>query len=170
MNMIPSYLKPLICLEDYQKVSYLESNVCCVYTSIHLCIILDPVFASPLHQRFVVEKQSRQAASGSFSQASHSTPHMLTLRRHVHETLAVRSGLNVKMRTTNASIADKMVMMSVELENPVETDCVFMVDKVEVHVSNSVVSSAFAKEVRKKKDASSTYPWVTQNWYRWISQ
>ncbi|KAI7887429.1 hypothetical protein K492DRAFT_232888 [Lichtheimia hyalospora FSU 10163] len=107
----------------------------------------DPVFASPLHQRFVVEKQSRQAASGSFSQASHSTPHMLTLRRHVHETLAVRSGLNVKMRTTNASIADKMVMMSVELENPVETDCVFMVDKVEVHVSNSVVSSAFAKEV-----------------------
>lgn len=165
MSMIPSYLKPLIYLEDFRRVSNLEDVQ---HTCSFIYAILDPVFASPLHQRFVVEKQSRQAASGSFSQASHSTPHMLTLRRHVHETLAVRSGLNVKMRTTNASIADKMVMMSVELENPVETDCVFMVDKVEVHVSNSVVSSAFAKEVRR--DACCMYvSMVTRN-DRWISQ
>lgn len=148
MNMIPSYLRQLIYLEDFQKVIFIinwDHDWILTFST------LDPVFASPLHQRFVVEKQSRQAASGSFSQASHSTPHMLTLRRHVHETLAVRSGLNVKMRTTNASIADKMVMMSVELENPVETDCVFVVDKVEVHVSNSVVSTAFAKEVKEEQ-------------------
>ncbi|KAI9319872.1 TRAPP trafficking subunit Trs65-domain-containing protein [Dichotomocladium elegans] len=111
----------------------------------------DPVFGSSstvLHQRFVVEKQNRQTASGSFSQASQSTAHMLTLRKHVHESLAVRSGPNVKMRTTNASIADKMVMMSVELENPVDTDCIFVVDKLEVNVSNSVVSPAFSKEAQ----------------------
>ena len=72
---------------------------------------------------------------------------MLTLRRHVREMLAVRSGVNVKMRTTNASVADKMVMMSVELENPLETSSVFVVDKVEVQVSNAVVSVAFSNEV-----------------------
>ncbi|KAI8144330.1 TRAPP trafficking subunit Trs65-domain-containing protein [Fennellomyces sp. T-0311] len=107
----------------------------------------DPVFStSKLHQRFVVEKHSRQT-SGGFSQANHSTSQMLTLRRHVREMLAVRSGVNVKMRTTNASVADKMVMMSVELENPIETGCVFVVEKVEVQVSNSVVAVAFSKEV-----------------------
>ncbi|KAI9255160.1 TRAPP trafficking subunit Trs65-domain-containing protein [Phascolomyces articulosus] len=108
----------------------------------------DPVFSStPLHQRFVVEKHSRQS-SGTFSQNSHTTPQMLTLRRHVREMLAVRSGINVKMRTTNASVADKMVMMSVELENPLETGCVFVVDKVEVQVSNAVVSVAFSNDVK----------------------
>ncbi|KAG2217497.1 hypothetical protein INT45_012615 [Circinella minor] len=108
----------------------------------------DPVFAStPLHQRFVVEKHSRQS-SGTFSQNGHSTSQLLTLRRHVREMIAVRSGVNVKMRTTNASVADKMVMMSIELENPLETSCVFVVDKVEVQVSNAVVSVAFSNEVK----------------------
>ncbi|KAI9499058.1 TRAPP trafficking subunit Trs65-domain-containing protein [Zychaea mexicana] len=108
----------------------------------------DPVFSTAkLHQRFVIEKHSRQS-SGSFSQSSHSTSQMLTLRRHVREMLSVRSGVNVKMRTTNASVADKMVMMSVELENPLETSCSFVVDKVEVQVSNAVVSVAFSNDVK----------------------
>ncbi|RCH91389.1 hypothetical protein CU098_004319 [Rhizopus stolonifer] len=52
----------------------------------------------------------------------------------------------VKMRTTNASVAEKMVMMSIELENPAEAGCEFIVDKVEVQVSNAVVSPAFHKK------------------------
>lgn len=65
------------------------------------------------------------------------------LKKSVRENVSIRSGLIVKMRTTNASVADKMVMMSVELENPASVGCEFLVDKVEVQVSNAVVSMAF---------------------------
>lgn len=51
------------------------------------------------------------------------------------------------MRTTNASVVDKMVMMSVELENTVDAGCEFIVDKVDVMVSNSVVTMTSAKQV-----------------------
>lgn len=131
---------------DLQKVrnhNFLKSR-----TEI-LSTCLDPVFASienTLHQRFVVEKHSRQPSSSSFGN-SPSSSQMLMLRRHVREMLNIRSGINVKMRTTNASVVDKMVMMSVELENTVEAGCEFIVDKVDVIVSNSVVTMAFAKNI-----------------------
>lgn len=98
-------------------------------------------------QRFILENHSRQSGGSSSSLAS--TSHMnnsssqLSLKRSVRENVSIRSGLVVKMRTTNASVADKMVMMSVELENPSSVGCEFLVDKVEVQVSNAVVSMAF---------------------------
>ncbi|KAL0094466.1 TRAPP trafficking subunit Trs65-domain-containing protein [Phycomyces blakesleeanus] len=109
-----------------------------------------PTFSSsgekPL-QRFVMETSQSRQTNGSFLPTSHSNAHLLTLRRHVRETIPVRSGLMVKMKTTNASVTDKTVMMSVELENPSDTGSVFMVDKIEVQVSHSVVSMAFAEEI-----------------------
>ncbi|KAF7732170.1 hypothetical protein EC973_006425 [Apophysomyces ossiformis] len=108
----------------------------------------DPMFVfesqKPL-QRFVMESQARQPM-GSFVQASQSSSQLLTLRKHVRETIPVRSGLVVKMRTTNASVTDKMVMMSVELENPPDAGCEFIVEKMDVQVSHAVVSMAFSKE------------------------
>ncbi|KAG0173901.1 hypothetical protein DFQ30_006732 [Apophysomyces sp. BC1015] len=108
----------------------------------------DPMFSAqsqkPL-QRFVMESHTRHA-SGSFIQASHSSSQLLTLRRHIREMIPVRSGLAVKMRTTNASVTDKMVMMSVELENPTDAGCEFIVEKIDVQVSHAVVSVAFSEE------------------------
>ncbi|GAA5817540.1 hypothetical protein MFLAVUS_011088 [Mucor flavus] len=107
----------------------------------------DPVFSNgerPM-QRFVMETNARQPSGSSSSTTTNMvTPSsQLSMKRSVRENLPIRSGVNVKMRTTNASVAEKMVMMSVELENPAEVGCEFMVDKVEVQVSNAVVSMAF---------------------------
>lgn len=113
----------------------------------------DPVFASsdqerPL-QRFIVESHTRQPTGSTSSLTSsggsnlNTATSQLSMKRSVRENLAIRSGLVVKMRTTNASVAEKMVMMSVELENPAEVGCEFLVDRVEVQVSNAVVSTAF---------------------------
>ncbi|KAI8388018.1 TRAPP trafficking subunit Trs65-domain-containing protein [Radiomyces spectabilis] len=108
----------------------------------------DPFFANaeerPM-QRFMVEVHSRMSSS-SFIQPSSSSPRSLTLRRHTRCHLPVRSSLIVKMRTTNASVADKMVMMSVELENPGDVGCPFQIEKIDVQVSNAVVAMAFTKE------------------------
>lgn len=108
---------------------------------------IDPVFSNgerPM-QRFVMETNARQPSGSSSSTTTNMvTPSsQLSMKRSVRENLPIRSGVNVKMRTTNASVAEKMVMMSVELENPAEVGCEFMVDKVEVQVSNAVVSMAF---------------------------
>lgn len=78
------------------------------------------------------------------------SPQLLTLRSHARETIPLRPGLFVKMRTTNASTTDKTVMMSVELENPVDAACEFSVTKVEVQVSHAVVAPAFTQEVRTR--------------------
>ncbi|CAO3620922.1 unnamed protein product [Mucor hiemalis] len=111
----------------------------------------DPIFAEgdrPL-QRFIIEGHNRHPTGSSSTTTSsnlNSTPSsQLSMKRSVRENLAIRSGLNVKMRTTNASVAEKMVMMSVELENPAEVGCEFLVDRIEVQVSNAVVSMAFNK-------------------------
>lgn len=97
-------------------------------------------------QRFVMETNPRQPSGSSSSTTTTNmvTPSsQLSMKRSVRENLQIRSGVNVKMRTTNASVAEKMVMMSVELENPAEVGCEFLVEKVEVQVSNAVVSMAF---------------------------
>ncbi|KAL9540517.1 hypothetical protein MBANPS3_009633 [Mucor bainieri] len=116
----------------------------------------DPVFSSagqerPL-QRFIMESHTRQPTGSTSSLTSsgggsnlNTAASQLSMKRSVRENLAIRSGLVVKMRTTNASVAEKMVMMSVELENPAEVGCEFLVDRVEVQVSNAVVSTAFSQ-------------------------
>ncbi|CEP18778.1 hypothetical protein [Parasitella parasitica] len=111
----------------------------------------DPVFSAnrerPL-QRFIMESQARQHTGSTSSLTSNGSnlntaTSQLSMKRSVRENLSIRSGLVVKMRTTNASVAEKMVMMSVELENSAEVGCEFLVDRVEVQVSNAVVSAAF---------------------------
>ncbi|RCH94982.1 hypothetical protein CU097_011563 [Rhizopus azygosporus] len=106
----------------------------------------DPVFSKQgnLVQRFVVENQARPATGTPMAPPANNISNLqLSLKRAIKEALPLRSGLAVKMRTTNASVAEKMVMMSVELENPPETGCEFIVEKVDVQVSNAVVSVAF---------------------------
>lgn len=106
----------------------------------------DPVFSKQgdLVQRFVVENQARPATETPMAPPANNISNLqLSLKRAIKEALPLRSGLAVKMRTTNASVAEKMVMMSVELENPPETGCEFIVEKVDVQVSNAVVSVAF---------------------------
>ncbi|KAI9468945.1 MAG: TRAPP trafficking subunit Trs65-domain-containing protein [Benjaminiella poitrasii] len=112
----------------------------------------DPVFSKqerPL-QRFVFENHSRHLTNSSSSLTSGSNINagssQLSMKRSIRENLPIRSGLVVKMRTTNASVADKMVMMSIELENPAEVGCEFVVDRIEVQVSNAVVAMAFTDE------------------------
>lgn len=97
-----------------------------------------------------MESHTRQPTGSSSSLTSNgnslnTASSQLSMKRNVRENLSIRSGLVVKMRTTNASVAEKMVMMSVELENPAEVGCEFLVDKVEVQVSNAVVSTAFSQ-------------------------
>ncbi|ORE01314.1 hypothetical protein BCV72DRAFT_253159 [Rhizopus microsporus var. microsporus] len=106
----------------------------------------DPVFSKQgdLVQRFVVENQARPTTGTPMAPPANNISNLqLSLKRAIKEALPLRSGLAVKMRTTNASVAEKMVMMSIELENPPETGCEFIVEKVDVQVSNAVVSVAF---------------------------
>lgn len=113
--------------------------------------MIDPVFAKSggrPSQPFIVENRSRQPIGNDpFMHTNHSAAHLLTLRSHIRETIPLRSGLAVKMRTTNASVTDKTVMMSVELENLAQAECEFLVIKVEVQVSHAVVAPAFTNEV-----------------------
>ncbi|KAI8992310.1 TRAPP trafficking subunit Trs65-domain-containing protein [Pilobolus umbonatus] len=105
----------------------------------------DPVFAEkePPLQKFVMENHRQSHPSSSTSTTTHIPTPQINMKRSVNNQIPVRSGLVVKIRTTNASMTDKMVMMSVEIENPNEAGCEFVVDKVEVQVSNAVVSMSF---------------------------
>ncbi|KAI8339484.1 TRAPP trafficking subunit Trs65-domain-containing protein [Chlamydoabsidia padenii] len=111
----------------------------------------DPSFLAsggPPSQHFIMENRLRQTNGNDGGRsAATSTLQLLTLRSHVRETIPLRQGLLVKMRTTNASTTDKTVMMSVELENPVDAACEFSVTKVEVQVSHAVVAPAFTQEI-----------------------
>ncbi|KAI8077782.1 TRAPP trafficking subunit Trs65-domain-containing protein [Halteromyces radiatus] len=112
----------------------------------------DPTFVTPNgrpSQHFIMENRLRQPnGPDGMIQPQQAASHLLTLRSQIKETIPLRPGLMVKMRTTNVSVMDKTVMMSVELENPVDTGCQFTVSKVEVQVSNAVVAQAFTKEVQ----------------------
>ncbi|SAM00026.1 hypothetical protein [Absidia glauca] len=115
----------------------------------------DPTFLTnggPPSQHFIMENRLRHANGNndggrSAAATTSATTQLLTLRSLVRETIPLRPGLLVKMRTTNASTTDKTVMMSVELENPVDAACEFSVTKVEVQVSHAVVAPAFTQEV-----------------------
>ncbi|CAM0139125.1 hypothetical protein VKS41_007843 [Umbelopsis sp. WA50703] len=98
-------------------------------------------------QRFPTEDQLRRNNSQALTQAPRQTStQVLTLKRSVRKILPVRSGISVKMRTTNASMADKVITMSVDLENEESSGCPFEIEKVEVQVANAVISLAYTKE------------------------
>lgn len=102
-----------------------------------------------LLQRFPTENQLRKHNSENLTQAPRQTStQALTLKRSVRKIVPVRSGISVKMRTTNASMADKVITMSVDLENDETSGCPFEIEKVEVQVANAVISLAYTKEVR----------------------
>lgn len=44
-------------------------------------------------------------------------------------------------------MADKVITMSVDLENEESSGCPFEIEKVEVQVANAVISLAYTKEV-----------------------
>jgi hypothetical protein len=102
-----------------------------------------------LQQRFPTEDQLRRSVNQGYTQpaARQANTQVLTVKRSVRTLLPVRSGVSVKMRTTNASMADKVITMSVDLENEESSGCSFEIEKVEVQVANAVASLAFAKEV-----------------------
>ncbi|KAI8987985.1 TRAPP trafficking subunit Trs65-domain-containing protein [Mycotypha africana] len=122
----------------------------------------DPVFSNqnyPL-QRFVIDGQQRPlSADSSWASVQNSNlnansptaTNQLSLKRNIRENLPIRSGLVVKMRTTNAAVTDKMVMMSVELENPADIGCEFLIDEVDVQISNAVVTTAFQQTEEQSK-------------------
>ncbi|ORX62534.1 hypothetical protein DM01DRAFT_1297191 [Hesseltinella vesiculosa] len=116
----------------------------------------DPIFSvsgnNPPSQHFIMENRGRQPngndAAPTPLTASTSTPsQFMTLRTQVFESIPLRSGVTVKMRTTNANVTDKTVMMSVELENPIEAGCEFLATHMDVQVSNAVVTPAFTKDM-----------------------
>ncbi|RUP43588.1 hypothetical protein BC936DRAFT_136973, partial [Jimgerdemannia flammicorona] len=96
-------------------------------------------------QRLPTDFRSRQQRSSDFQlpQLSATSTQLLTQRRSVRRFLPVRSALNVKMRTTNVSIIDRVLMMSVELEND-DAGCPFLIESLDVQVTNAVVASALA--------------------------
>lgn len=103
-----------------------------------------------LQQRLPTEDQLRRSLSQDYTPSAvrQTSTHVLTVKRSVRKLLPVRSGISVKMRTTNASMADKVITMSVDLENEESSGCPFEIEKVEVQVANAVISLAFTKEVR----------------------
>ncbi|KAG0343656.1 hypothetical protein BG004_005111 [Podila humilis] len=62
------------------------------------------------------------------------------LRRSVRRTIAVRSALNVRMRTTRVSPMENPLMMSIEVENNSEHGAKFKVTQLDVDVTNAVVT------------------------------
>ncbi|KAI8073965.1 TRAPP trafficking subunit Trs65-domain-containing protein [Gongronella butleri] len=114
----------------------------------------DPVFSmlsnQPPSQHFIMESRSRQAngsdAPATTAATAPAPAQFLTLRTQVRDAIPLRSGINVKMRTTNANVTDKTVMMSVELENPADAGCEFLLSHMDVQVSHAVVAPAFAKD------------------------
>ncbi|KAG0226139.1 hypothetical protein BGW41_004259 [Actinomortierella wolfii] len=62
------------------------------------------------------------------------------LRRSVRRTIAIRSALNIRMRTTRVSPVENPLMMSIEVENNSEHGGKFNILKLDVDVTNAVVT------------------------------
>ncbi|KAF9134953.1 hypothetical protein BGW39_005250 [Mortierella sp. 14UC] len=71
------------------------------------------------------------------------------LRRSVRRTIAVRSALNVRMRTTRVSPMENPLMMSIEVENNSEHGAKFKMTQLEVDVTNAVVTPLDSAELTK---------------------
>ncbi|CAJ0633633.1 4595_t:CDS:2 [Entrophospora sp. SA101] len=61
-------------------------------------------------------------------------------RRNIRKVLAVKSALNVRMRTTSVSPLDNTLMMSVELDNNTDARSGFLVESVQVNITQGYVS------------------------------
>ncbi|RUS21362.1 hypothetical protein BC937DRAFT_92930 [Endogone sp. FLAS-F59071] len=94
-------------------------------------------------QRFPSDFRTRdQRKSDSPNQQSAGTStQLLTQRRNVRRVLPLRSALNVKMRSTNVSMIDKVLMMSIELEND-DAGCPFLIESLDVQVASAYVTLA----------------------------
>ncbi|KAF9336339.1 hypothetical protein BG006_008957 [Podila minutissima] len=71
------------------------------------------------------------------------------LRRSARRTIAVRSALNVRMRTTRVSPMENPLMMSIEVENNSEHGAKFKVTQLDVDVTNAVVTPLDSAELTK---------------------
>ncbi|KAI7826947.1 TRAPP trafficking subunit Trs65-domain-containing protein [Gamsiella multidivaricata] len=71
------------------------------------------------------------------------------LRRSVRRTIAARSALNVRMRTTRVSPTENPVMMSIEVENNSEHGAKFKTTQLNVEVTHAVVTPLGSPELTK---------------------
>ncbi|KAG0299325.1 hypothetical protein BGZ98_010142 [Dissophora globulifera] len=76
-------------------------------------------------------------------------PMMPVLRRSARRTIAVRSALNVRMRTTRVSPMDNPLMMSIEVENNSEHGAKFKATNLDVEVTHAVVTPLDSAELTK---------------------
>ncbi|KAI8600001.1 TRAPP trafficking subunit Trs65-domain-containing protein, partial [Dissophora ornata] len=71
------------------------------------------------------------------------------LRRSVRRTIAVRSALNVRMRTTRVSPTENPLMMSIEVENNSEHGAKFKTNQLDIEVTHAVVTPLDSAELTK---------------------
>ncbi|KAF9916650.1 hypothetical protein FBU30_001234 [Linnemannia zychae] len=71
------------------------------------------------------------------------------LRRSARKTIAVRSALNMRMRTTRVAPMENTMMMSIEVENNSEHGAKFKTTQLEVDVTNAVVTLLDSAELTK---------------------
>lgn len=104
--------------------------------------LLDPSFATSI----VPQHHYRPDTPRARIQASPLAP---VLRRSVRRTIAVRSALNLRMRTTRVSPLDNPLIMSIEVENNSEHGAKFKMTQVDVEVTHAVVASIDTAELTK---------------------
>ncbi|KAF9959200.1 hypothetical protein BGZ72_010136 [Mortierella alpina] len=102
----------------------------------------DPNFASSI----VPQHHYRPDTPRARVQPPPMTP---VLRRSARRTIAVRSALNVRMRTTRVSPMENPLMMSIEVENNSEHGAKFKMTQLDVDVTNAVVTSLDSAELTK---------------------
>lgn len=120
------------------------------FSNITLCLptILDPNFISTA----VPQHHYRPDTPRARVQPPVMAP---VLRRSVRRTIAVRSALNVRMRTTKVSPMENPLMMSIEVENNSEHGAKFKVTQLDVDVTNAVVTPLDSAELTKVNRARS---------------
>ncbi|KAI8352620.1 TRAPP trafficking subunit Trs65-domain-containing protein [Mortierella sp. GBAus27b] len=102
----------------------------------------DPNFATSI----VPQHHYRPDTPRARVQASPNAP---VLRRNVRRTIAVRSALNLRMRTTRVSPLDNPLIMSIEVENNSEHGAKFKMTQVDVDVTHAAVASLDTAELTK---------------------
>ncbi|KAG0239449.1 hypothetical protein BGX31_002787 [Mortierella sp. GBA43] len=103
----------------------------------------DPNFATSI----VPQHHYRPDTPRARVQASPNAP---VLRRNVRRTIAVRSALNLRMRTTRVSPLDNPLIMSIEVENNSEHGAKFKMTQVDVDVTHAAVASLDTAELTKE--------------------
>ncbi|KAF9436283.1 hypothetical protein BGZ76_004381 [Entomortierella beljakovae] len=110
----------------------------------------DPSFAASV----VPQHHYRPDAPRARIQAPSVSP---ILRRSVRRTIAVRSALNVRMRTTRVSPMENPLMMSIEVENNSEHGAKFKMTQLDVEVTHAVVTPLDSAELTKWRSDSPSF-------------